>query len=828
VAPLALWTLLVAPLLAAGEEASPLSEGAAPPEEAAIQAPPGLTPPVLDRFEAAAYPAGLDLGRVEVQLQLLISEQGSVEEVLAADGPAPFATLAAEAARRMTFTPAREGGHPVAVELPFTWVFDTPPVSVEGWLRLHGSRAPGAGIALEFGARRVITDAEGRFTLRNLGPGDYTPTSPDPEVRLDPLPFHLEVDQQLDLNLWADAPWGEGELVGTWQRHRSQVVARALTTREIATTPGTMGDPVRAVLNLPGVARAPLDSGWLLVRGGDPEDVGLYIDGVRVPLVYHLMGLTSVIHPAMVEQVVFQPGGYDARYGRATGGVVDLRTRPVHDQPLEARAGVDLVTGAAFLRAPLGRARKVGIAAAVRHSWLDTLLGAFARAGWFGLEEGAEDIAPRFQDWQIKLDSRPVGLFGFGYQDSLLAPQTDGGDVQLDVGTRRLHGRVTARALGRPLAITPILASDWRRLSYAGYADDRTQLTWGARAELEDEGSGSWGWSTGVDWETGRYRASVITDEHPAGIDVDHGIASVDPYADLRLGQDRSLTLGLRIEDLWVEDQLARIAPSPRATLRQPLGQHLSGVATAGMTHQWPPLDILAALPQGPYLHLEGAAGGSLGLQAAWPGVSLESTAYGRRITEDTLVEDDGTVGQGRGVAWGLENLVKAERGPISGWVAYTWGRSLRQHEPGDSWEPHRFDQPHNLVAVAAWALPADWVVAGRLRASSGFPMEGDARAAYDVLTQQQRCIVDGTTPLVESACPAAGERLPAGLALDLKVMRRFARRGWSGQAYLDVQNVFNRRVAEPVITGNLDLGTLYAFGFPILPIFGVEGAWRR
>jgi hypothetical protein len=160
--------------------------------------------------------------------------------------------------------------------------------------------------------------------------------------------------------------------------------------------------------------------------------------------------------------------------------------------------------------------------------------------------------------------------------------------------------------------------------------------------------------------------------------------------------------------------------------------------------------------------------------------------------------------------------------------VAYTWGRSLRQQEPGDPWLPHTYDQPHNLVVVAAWALTAEGVVAGRLRAASGFPVEDDVRVAYDALTQRQRCLVDGSTPLVASACPATGDRLPAGIALDLKVVRRFARRGWSGQAYLDLQNVFNRRVAEPVITGNLDLGTLYAFGFPILPIFGVEGSWRR
>ena len=789
---------------------------------------PPLVPPELDHFEQVAYPAGLDRGRVEVQLTLLIDEQGAVEELLSADGPEPFASLAAWAALRLRFTPALELGQPVAVELPFAYVFEQPPVNLRGKLSVHGTRSPAIGVEIAVGDRTAITDAEGRFELRNVAPGSYTARCTDPEVHLDPFDFLLEPAAEVELDLWAQVEWEEGELMGTYTRRRSQALSRSLSAKEVATTPGTMGDPVRAVQNLPGVARSPLDAGWLLVRGGDPEDTGLYLDGIRVPLVYHVMGLTSVLPPAMVDRVDFHPGGYDVRYGRAIGGVVDLRTAPAHGRGIEGQAAVDLISSSAFLRTPLGKKKKTGVAMGVRRSYLDGILAGMAKRGMLGLEEGAEDIAPRYWDWQLRVDRKRVGLFALGYDDLMHAPGEDATDTVLHVGTRRLHGRIESRLWGKALEITPMAGYDWHRLSYPGYDDGRTKSVYGARAEFLDDGNGPIGWSAGVDWETGRYQVEVETDEHPVGVDVDAGVASVDPYADLRLGEERGVTMGLRVENLWVYDQLVRAMPSPRASGRLPVGEHLTVVGTTGVYHQWPPLDLVVALPQGPYLRLERAYSSSAGLQAQWSRFSLESTAYGRWLQEITLVEDDGSIGQGRGVAYGVETLARGELGDVAGWISYTWGRSLRQEEPGHLWNPHRWDQPHNLVSVLAWDLPGGWVLASRFRISSGFPVDEDIEYAYDVLIMDQRCIADPTQTGRYASCPDTEGRLPVNHSLDFKISRTWSLRSWSIEGYLDIQNVYNRRNPEPVITGSIDIGTLYAFGFPILPVFGVKGIYRR
>ena len=59
--------------------------------------------------------------------------------------------------------------------------------------------------------------------------------------------------------------------------------------------PGTMGDALRAIENLPGVARAPFNSGLLIIRGGKPTDSRVFLAGAEVPQLYHFGGFTSIV-----------------------------------------------------------------------------------------------------------------------------------------------------------------------------------------------------------------------------------------------------------------------------------------------------------------------------------------------------------------------------------------------------------------------------------------------------------------------------------------------------------------------------------------------------
>ena len=65
----------------------------------------------------------------------------------------------------------------------------------------------------------------------------------------------------------------------------------------------------------------------LIIRGSNPEDSGVYVEGVRIPFIYHIGGYVSVFNPDLIGAVDYLPGNYGAQYGRTTGGVIDVKIK---------------------------------------------------------------------------------------------------------------------------------------------------------------------------------------------------------------------------------------------------------------------------------------------------------------------------------------------------------------------------------------------------------------------------------------------------------------------------------------------------------------------
>lgn len=796
---LGLVALLVTPA-SAQEPAPPPASAEAP--EAEVVPPTPLSPLAVDW--PAGVPAPRDAAAVTVTLALVIDPTGAVVGVVPLDGPPEHAGPAAEAARGFRFAPATVAGEPVQVEVPLTLRVEPPPLAVEGTLRLEDG-APAPGVTVRLGTRVDVTDAAGRFGFRGVPPGP-APLAVDapPGLAVAPQAVEVRPGEVVRLDLYARAP-ARG-IVATYRVLRDEVVRRTLTAEELRTTPGTLGDPMRAITNLPGAARTPLDAGWLLVRGGNPRDTGVYIDGIRAPLIYHLGGFTSVVHPGFVDRVDFFPGGQSARYGRATAGAVDLVTRP-RPETLDVRAGANIVLAGAFAAA--GDAEK-GLTLGVRRSYLDLVLDAVP-----GVSEAQAGAAPRFWDWQARGDWGPVSVLGLGYVDTLDASSAAGEQLAVTLNTQRLQGTWRGEVLGKEARVQPAFAWELRRFSLDAVDQSQDRMIWGPmlRAEWVDDGSGDRGWSAGVDATAEAYllRYNVV-DRHAV-------FGSPEAWGDLRIGRDHRAVLGLRVDSLLPSGERARVGASPRLSLHAPVSPALTLVGDAGVYHQAPPYDLLVGPPEGAVLRLERSWGGGVGARWERGPVHVDLDAYARRIDHLTGYDADGSLNQGDGLAYGLESMTRYQEGRLSGWLTLGWARSLRRESAGLDWTPSTYDQPVNLVLVGAWDLGRSWTIASRFRYASGFPVPtwdgADELVAYDVLRQV-------SVPLTGDA----RGRLPDFHALDLKISKRIPGRRWQLEAYLDVQNVYWRRVPEPVITGFEDLFQLYAYGFglPTLPILGVEG----
>ncbi|NJK31916.1 MAG: TonB-dependent receptor plug domain-containing protein [Deltaproteobacteria bacterium] len=97
----------------------------------------------------------------------------------------------------------------------------------------------------------------------------------------------------------------------------------------------------------------------MAIRGGDPRQTGIYLDGHPIPRAFHVVPIASVVDPAMVDRVELTPGNYDAAYGGYAGGLLEIHTRPGPligdaDRAIHGEAHLDLFDVGGGFRAPVG------------------------------------------------------------------------------------------------------------------------------------------------------------------------------------------------------------------------------------------------------------------------------------------------------------------------------------------------------------------------------------------------------------------------------------------------------------------------------------------
>ena len=348
---------------------------AAPPAGGEIDASKLSKLPKLKRFVEAEYPKeALDKGvTADVLLLIDINAQGKVDSVGIAEPVEPagmgFERAAIIAAQQFEFEPAEMGGKPIAVQIKYNYHFKlatkppepppappptptpvapaaptpppppaapapTPVVNFSGRLRERGTRLPMPGVLVtvfrddgnEPLGFEATADQTGTFHFFDLAPGPWKILIEAPGY----FPFRtveeIHPGEKTDVVYYVEkGSYNPYDVTVTATRPRKEVSRTVITAAEIDKVPGTAGDPIAVVQNFAGVARAPLLSGQIIVRGSAPQDTQYFLDGQSIPLIYHFGGLRSVIPIGVMDSLEFYPGNFSPMYGRAIGGIVDVQ-----------------------------------------------------------------------------------------------------------------------------------------------------------------------------------------------------------------------------------------------------------------------------------------------------------------------------------------------------------------------------------------------------------------------------------------------------------------------------------------------------------------------
>jgi TonB family protein len=835
-------------------------------------------PPQLEKFVPAKYPPDAEKQGLTAIVHMLvtIAADGSVSDVSVVQPVGNgFDEAALEAVRQFRFSPGEVDGAQAPVQIDYLYHFTLQsqsaaaalPPAQEGILRgqliANGSRlrVPAASIrcANEPG-REAISDGNGRFELK--APVGIC------EVKVLANGFELyqaretiSPEQTVEVSYYLVPKPAGYETIVRGEREQNEVVRYTLQREELQRIPGSFGDPIRVLQNLPGVARAPFVAGQLIVRGATPSQTDTQMDGVSIPLLYHLGGGPSVVNAEFLDHVDFYPGGFGTKYGRAIGGIVDVDTRKGATDALHGVFKIDPLDASAFLEAPLGRT--VSVAGAVRRSYVDALLPLFLPKDSNG---GTLLIVPRYWDYQVRMDVGPGGgdsifgasrfyLMAFGADDSLRVVATGGGrnrDVSLDVHTlfHRVKGDWTYRKGNFTSVFAPYVGYDSGGGSFGTASAFQADIsTIGAREDVRLDLS-SWltvraGTDLLFNHLSGSAQLPILAGTQYRGFPggqpsvetqlLDRNINALDAalYAESDFQAGRfTVTPGVRLTFARIHGRDIN-AIDPRLWIRYRVAPQTTLKGSVGLFSQAPNATDFENPPLGnPGLTFQRAFQTSAGVEqklgAVWSAdvVGYFNRRYDLVVTPGQIIANpDGSItheafsNEGLGRAYGLELLLRHQvTRNFSGWLAYTLDRSLVRRAGDTDYRLSAFDETHILAIVANWRPGRNWELGGRFRFVTGRPITSSAHP-YDAYSAD-------TNRYYSTAGDDLSSRLPSFCQLDLRVQKDFLFRSWVLSVYLDVQNVTNTRNPEARIFDYRFREALLVPGIPILPLLGVKASF--
>jgi outer membrane receptor protein involved in Fe transport len=628
-----------------------------------------------------------------------------------------------------------------------------------------------------------------------------------------------------------------------------------LTQDQVQAMPRLADETLRAVQRLPGAASNGFSS-ISPMRGGEPNETAIFLDGLRLYEPFHLKNFfspVSLLDSRLIDGIEFYSGGFPSPYGDRMSAIIDATS--VRPQQRYYEAGLSLFHLSALAATPFADGRGEALISARRGN-----LGDLSQLS----EEdfGTPDYSDGFARVAYEFDDATTAAFDLLVSSDRIIAKSDRGAQQSRAKYRNIYSWLTLDHDWSPTASSRVIASftdlvNERRGSVdepgarLGHVrDNRTFHVAGLR--IENSVDGGWlkhrfGGEVRRLW--GDYDYAIDLTVAPgfpfSGSPGSQTLRGASPspegyensaYWDARttLGSRWTVEAGLRLDVQTYDGSDDGEQWSPRLSVLYAWSPHTKLRAGLGRFYQSQGINELQ-VEDGidrfyPAQHADHAI---VSLDHAFSaGFDLRVEAYRkyyRRIHPrfenlfDPLVlfpeaEFDRVKVDARSArAEGVEVLMQMRpRGPWSGWLSYTWSRVTDRIDGADV--PRSWDQRHAVNVGLSWAS-GPWSATLINSFHSGWPT---TTLAIDPQTGDARIDLSRRNR----------SRFANYNSLDFRVTRTFILPRGALDVFVEASNAISREnpcCVEYEVIPNADGSTSYVRDvdswLPLVPSVGV--LWR-
>ena len=668
-----------------------------------------------------------------------------------------------------------------------------------------------------------------------------------------------------------------------------------LDMNKLKTLPAFMGevDVLKTIQLLPGVQSGGEGNTGFYVRGGGPDQNLILLDEATVYNASHLFGFFSVFNADAIKKVNLIKGGMPANYGGRLASVLDITMNDGNYKEYKANGGIGLIASRLTVEGPIKKDTSSFILSG-RRTYIDILTKPFvnenaaaAGSGYFFYDLTAK------ANWRISDNDRLFLSGYFGRDVFTFNNEKLGLNFKVPWGNATASLRWNHLFNDKLFLNTTVIFSDYNFAFEAEQSQFRFKLSSGIR---DYNVKTDFTWFAGSNHKV-KFGANYIFHTFvPSSVsassgDQDFGTLDVKKikanegaiYAldEFELGDRLKVNVGARLSVFqqigpftryyknetsgltdstrnWGRGESIVVYPGfePRFNARYLFRDNSS--FKVGFTHNYQ------------YVHLASISAISLPTDLWFPSSDLVkpqigtqySMGYFRNFKDnhfetsvelyykdlknlieykenaqpDDNVEDnvDNQLTFGDGYSYGAEFFVKKKYGALTGWVGYTWSKTMRQFDAIDQGNEFsaKYDRRHDLSVVLSYDISKRVNVGAAFVYSTG-----------NAITLPYSRYFDFTESILVTVWgPRNGDRMPAYHRADIsctikgkhekkykdpetgetKTKPKRIKSSWN----ISVYNLYNR--ANPYFiyfdnegdlnNGNLDLAAYQVSLFPILP----------